>query len=176
MRRLPRRSAAKPVWSQSQRDLARVSASCSHAQRRKALSVATPTAQSRRARTEEAEEEGADKKEAQEPPRKKRKRAYDKWIAYRVERRIGKPAAERPTYDQLSASYKLTPAEELQRPEEKKSADDSVLCLIQFHPETFTLAEEPVEVRFATRSGSCRHECLIGCDTMMMMMLAPMNA
>jgi len=39
----------------------------------------------------------------------------------------------------------------LQRPEEKKSADDSVLCLIQFHPETFTLAEEPVEVRFAMR-------------------------
>ena len=39
----------------------------------------------------------------------------------------------------------------LQRPEEKKSADDSVLCLIQFHPETFTLAEEPVEVRVATR-------------------------
>jgi len=28
----------------------------------------------------------------------------------------------------------------------------------------------------ATRLGSCRHECLIGCDTMMMMMLAPMNA
>eukprot|EP01045_Picozoa_sp_COSAG04_P012836 COSAG04_NODE_881_length_9663_cov_30.524258_4_plen_483_part_00 len=39
----------------------------------------------------------------------------------------------------------------LQRPEEKKSADDSVLCLIQFHPETFSLAEEPVEVRVATR-------------------------